>query len=87
MQYALNMQYVGSRQSMMARPLLYSNLTPQIWIWRSDNDTVVVYILKSLYYTKYSGRATSFLIHILPFLSVLEWNLKNTVLRNDCGSE
>ena len=43
-------------KSLMARPLLYSNLTPQIWIWGSDNDTVVVYILKSLYYTKYSGR-------------------------------
>ena len=40
----------------MARLLLYSNLTPQIWIWRSDNDPVVVYILKSPYYTKYSGR-------------------------------
>ena len=47
MQYALNMQYVGSRQSMMARPLLYSNLTPQIWIWRSDNGIMVVYILNS----------------------------------------
>ena len=43
-------------KSLMARPLLYSNLTPQIWIWTSDNDTVVVYILKSPYYTKYSGR-------------------------------
>ena len=32
---------------MMARPLLYSNLTPQICIWRSDNGIIVVYILNS----------------------------------------
>ena len=34
-------------KSMMARPLLYSNLTPQICIWRSDNGIMVVYILNS----------------------------------------
>lgn len=34
-------------KSMMARSLLYSNLTPQIWIWRSDNGITVVYIINS----------------------------------------